>query len=38
MQTYTQHIAILGGIVIGAALLAGTIAPVLGPIVRAGLP
>jgi len=38
VQTYTQHIAILGGIVIGVALLAATIAPVLGPLVRFGMP
>ena len=34
METYTQHIAILGGIVIGVALVAATVVPVLGPLVR----
>jgi hypothetical protein len=38
VQTYTQPIAILGSIVIGVALLVGTIVPVLTPLVRFGLP
>ena len=38
MDTYTQQIAILGGIVIAAALLAATVLPVIGPLVRFAMP
>ena len=38
METFTQQIAVLGGIVIAAALLASTVVPVLGPLVRFVMP
>jgi len=38
MQTYTQQIAFLGGIVIGVVVLAAAVVPVLGPILRFGMP
>jgi len=38
VQTYTQQVALLGGIFVGAVVLVGVIVPVLGPIVRLPLP
>jgi hypothetical protein len=38
MQTYTQQVAFLGGIFIGAVVLVAALAPVLGPIVRFAMP